>query len=174
MSDLTDFQRQVHEPLEIAYAAARAQRDRHRAERDALAARVETAESLLRECETVMFEGVREDALTITGCESWDEVREDSDEVRWRVQKFLGDEVVNRERFKRIGRAEAAEARVETLENTLLDQAEPIMDETFRDRLLRGALSPKEIGDLVDAIYQRQQRALAALASRPAGEETQG
>lgn len=48
MSDLADFRRRVHEPLEISYAAAVGERDRYRDRCTSLAARVETLENALR------------------------------------------------------------------------------------------------------------------------------
>jgi hypothetical protein len=66
--------------------------------------------------------------------------------------------------FELLDAAVEARREADQLRAALEDQAEPIMDERFRDRLLRHVLSNQEVSDLVDAIYQKQQRALAALA----------
>jgi hypothetical protein len=62
--------------------------------------------------------------------------------------------------------------RVNALENALREQAEPLMDEVFRGRLLRHALSNEEVAQLVEAIYARQTAALAALAATDTTRET--
>lgn len=64
------------------------------------------------------------------------------------------------------------EEHTHNTEEALRDQAEPIMDERFRDRLLRHVLSNEEVGQLVSAVYEKQTRALAALAALSAGEGT--
>ena len=66
-------------------------------------------------------------------------------------------------------RAAAAEAEVERYREGLREQGEPIMDERFRDRLLRHVLSNEEVGQLVDAIESRERRARALLADSQAG-----
>ena len=63
------------------------------------------------------------------------------------------------------------ERHVQDMEKALRDLGEPIMDERFRDRLLRHVLSNEEVASLVDAIYQQQSRALNALAALPAREK---
>ena len=49
----------------------------------------------------------------------------------------------------------------------LREQGEPIMDERFRDRLLRHVLSNEEVSQLVDAIESREARARALLSANP-------
>ena len=67
-------------------------------------------------------------------------------------------------------RAVVAQAdRAAELEAALRDQAEPVMDERFRDRLLRHVLSNEEVGQLVEAIYAKQARALNVLAGDGGG-----
>jgi hypothetical protein len=78
------------------------------------------ANRLLSDAESVIFEGVREDALTVTGCDTWDEVQEDADEVRWNILGHLGIKIVDRKpEWNRLGRAEAAEADRDRLQAEL-------------------------------------------------------
>lgn len=63
---------------------------------------------------------------------------------------------------------DAARAELAAAREALAAAAEPLMDERFRDRLLRHTLSNQEVGDLVEAIYERQAKALAAALASPA------
>lgn len=91
-----------------------------------------------------------------------DEAREDAIDARASVEAARAMRDRHEERY------EKHKARADRYEKALREQAEPIMDERFRDRLLRHGLSNDEVAALVDAIYQRQQKALNALAGEDA------
>jgi hypothetical protein len=142
---------------------------------DALAARLEAetrradeAEKLIRDAEAVIFEGVREDAPTVTGA-TWAELQEDADEVRMGLLKFLGKTTVDRT-FPRLARLEAETRARENAEKALADA-----------RLRLAVFAPhggdsQRVGDYMFAEEMRADldRIAAALAAARTGEAADG